>query len=37
MPLELEHLGMGIILVNRKSFPDRRGFFLEVLKTIGLP
>ena len=32
MPFEFEDLGMGIILVKPKIFPDRRGFFLEVLK-----
>ncbi|ACP54922.1 dTDP-4-dehydrorhamnose 3,5-epimerase [Saccharolobus islandicus] len=33
MPFEFENLGMGIVLIKPKVFPDKRGFFLEVFKS----
>ncbi|QXJ31861.1 dTDP-4-dehydrorhamnose 3,5-epimerase [Saccharolobus shibatae] len=33
MPFEFENLGMGILLIKPKAFPDKRGFFLEVFKS----
>ncbi|MEM0373856.1 MAG: dTDP-4-dehydrorhamnose 3,5-epimerase, partial [Sulfolobales archaeon] len=33
MPFEFEDLGMGLILIKPKVFPDKRGLFLEVFKS----
>ncbi|BDC17387.1 dTDP-4-dehydrorhamnose 3,5-epimerase [Acidianus sp. HS-5] len=33
MPFEFKELGMGVLLIKSKVFPDRRGFFLELLKA----
>jgi len=33
MPFDFEDLGMGVLLIKPKVFPDKRGFFLEVFKS----
>ncbi|BCU69705.1 dTDP-4-dehydrorhamnose 3,5-epimerase [Stygiolobus caldivivus] len=33
MPFEFEDIGMGVIRIKPKVFPDRRGFFLEIFKS----
>jgi len=32
MPFEFEELGLGVILIKPKAFPDNRGYFKEIFK-----
>lgn len=32
MPFEFEELGLGVLLIKPKVFPDNRGYFKEIFK-----